>query len=280
MRWNGLSCCEYDRKSMETDGSRTNTGVRRKKEIQKSTVWNPSRKVNHLSKVIWNRKIITEFRSVSSSRIGKPVFMMEVKVSKDKHVCRYRSERNQKTKYEQSSVQDADIPVKILKEEAEYFSEWNWEWNSSEFNETICASKFPASLKFANVTPVFKQGSRNRKQNYRSVSIQPIISKIFQNHICRQLSNHFDNILSKFQSGFRKAYSPQYCPLLIIDKWKKAVDNSKVFGALLTDPSKAFGCTCHDLLVAYGLSLSSLKMIQDYLQNWKQRTKIGPLYST
>ena len=53
---------------------RTNTSVRRKKEIQKSRtvriiVWDPSRKVNHLSKVVSDRKIITEFtRSISSTR--------------------------------------------------------------------------------------------------------------------------------------------------------------------------------------------------------------------
>ena len=71
---------------------------------------------------------------------------------------------------------------------------------------------------------------------------------------------------------------------MIIDKWKKAVDNNKAFGALLTDLSKAFDCICHDLLVAklhaYGLSLPALKMIQDYLLNRKQRTKIGSSYST
>ena len=43
---------------------RTNTSVRRKKEIQKNrtvriTAWDASRKVNHLSKVVWDRKIIT-----------------------------------------------------------------------------------------------------------------------------------------------------------------------------------------------------------------------------
>ena len=52
---------------------------------------------------------------------------------------------------------------------------------------------------------------------------------------------------------------------------------------LLTDLSKAFDCICHDLLVAklhaYGLSLPTLKMIQDYLLNPKQRTKIGSSYS-
>ena len=74
---------------------RTNTSVRRKKEIQKSrtmriTVWDPSRKFNHLSKVIWDRKITTVFtRSICSTRIGKPVPMMDVKVSKDKNISRW-----------------------------------------------------------------------------------------------------------------------------------------------------------------------------------------------
>ena len=51
---------------------------------------NPSRKVNHLSNVIWDRKIIKEFtRSISSTRIGKPVLIMDVKVFKDKPICRW-----------------------------------------------------------------------------------------------------------------------------------------------------------------------------------------------
>ena len=111
------------------------------------------------------------------------------------------------------AVQDTDIPVKILKENAKYFAEYN----CLKFNEAIYASKFWASFKFANVTPAFKQGSRNQKDNYRPISILPIISKIFEKLICRQLSNHFDNILSKFQCGFRKGYRPQHCLLLMID---------------------------------------------------------------
>ena len=69
----------------------------------------------------------------------------------------------------------------------------------------------------------------------------------------------------------------------MIDKWKKAVDNNKIFGAVLIDLSKAFDCICHDLLIAklnaYGVSLPALKLIKDYLQNRKQRTKIGSSYS-
>ena len=64
---------------------------------------------------------------------------------------------------------------------------------------------------------------------------------------------------------------------------EKTVDNHNVSGAVLTDLSKAFDCICHDLLIAnlnpYGLSLSAEKLITDYLQNRKQRTKIGSIYS-
>ena len=49
-------------------------------------VWDRSRNVNYLSKVIFDRKFMTEFtRSISSTKIGKPVLMMDVKVYKDKN---------------------------------------------------------------------------------------------------------------------------------------------------------------------------------------------------
>ena len=55
-----------------------------------------------------------------------------------------------------------------------------------------------------------------------------------------------------------------------------------MFGAVVTNLSKAFDCICHDLLIgklnAYGLSLPALKLITDYLRNRKQRTKIGLIY--
>ena len=63
----------------------------------------------------------------------------------------------------------------------------------------IGSSKFPASSKFANVVQVSKQGSGNLRENERPISILPIISKTFGKLICKQLSNHFDNILAKLE---------------------------------------------------------------------------------
>ena len=96
MWWNGASHCEFDGKSMEIEtrtwsefpngGKAIVEQILASEEINKSK----SRKVNHLSKIVWDRKIITEFtRSVSSTRIGKSVLMMDVKVSKDKSISRW-----------------------------------------------------------------------------------------------------------------------------------------------------------------------------------------------
>ena len=57
----------------------------------------------------------------------------------------------------------------------------------ARFNDSVEKSNFPSSLKKANITPVFKKGDRNSKDNYRPVSILPNISKIFERCIFRQL---------------------------------------------------------------------------------------------
>ena len=126
--------------------------------------------------------------------------------------------------------QDNDLPVKILKENADYFAEFI----CIQFNDSVNSSKFPSSFKCANITPFFKNESRNHKTNYRPVSILPIVSKTFEKIMSNQLSSHFEKILSKFQCGFRKGFSTQQCLLLMLEIWKHAIDNKNVFGALLT----------------------------------------------
>ena len=63
-----------------------------------------------------------------------------------------------------------------------------------------------------------------------------------------------------------KRFSTQHCLLLMIEKWKEAVDKDQSFGALLTNLSKAFVCLLsHDLLIAKlhscEISLASLKLL-------------------
>ena len=61
-------------------------------------------------------------------------------------------------------------------------------------------------------------------------------------------------------------------------------DQGNEYGALLTDLSKAFDCLPHDLIVAklhaYGFSIESLKLINSYLTERKQRVKINDQFSS
>ena len=56
-----------------------------------------------------------------------------------------------------------------------------------------------------------------------------------------------------------------------------------MFGDLLTDLSKAFDCLSHELLAAklsaYGVEISAIRLIYDYLTNRKQKLKIENHYS-
>ena len=79
--------------------------------------------------------------------------------------------------------------------------------------------------------------------------------------------------LSKYDCGFRKGYFIQYCLLVMVEKWKSAVDKGRSFRALLTDLSKAFDCLSHELLFAklhaYGFSIATSRLIHSYLTNGK-----------
>ena len=99
-----------------------------------------------------------------------------------------------------------------------------------------------------------------------------------------QMYEYIEKFLSDYLFGYRSGYGPQYCLVAMIEMWKKALDEGKVAGAILTDLSKAFDCISHELLIAkldaYGFEKSALILIHDYLRRRMQRTKVNGSYST
>ena len=61
------------------------------------------------------------------------------------------------------------------------------------------------------------------------------------------------------------------------------MDYGGVFGAILTDLSKAFDCIPHDLLIVklekYVFQPDALNLVYDYLSNRKKRVKINETFS-
>ena len=64
---------------------------------------------------------------------------------------------------------------------------------------------FPACLKDA-IVPIFKKGDNSLPENYRPISLLPIISKIFEKCLAKQIVHYFETneLFSKSQFGFRE----------------------------------------------------------------------------
>ena len=173
-----------------------------------------------------------------------------------------------------------DIPTKVLIGSNDTVAGYL----SDIYNESLKDYSFPNSLKLADVIPIHKKDDKSLMKNYRPVSLLPIGSKLFERQLYNQFLTHIDKYLSPYIFGFRKGHSTEQCLTIMMEGWKKALDEKKFAGAILTDLSKAFDCLSHDLLIAkleaYGFSENSLKYIYSYLKDRKQRTKIESSYST
>ena len=113
--------------------------------------------------------------------------------------------------------QYSDIPTKIIKENSDIFSNFICE----SISNSIKSSNFPSCLKHADVTLLHKKSNKSLKENYRPVSILPILSKLFERGMFKQMSGFFDYIFSKYQYGFRKGFSTQQCLLALLEKMEK-----------------------------------------------------------
>ena len=171
------------------------------------------------------------------------------------------------------------IPTKILINNSDICSKYICNF----YNDFIQCSQFPNTMKKAEIIPSHKKEQKTKKENYRPVSILPSVSKIFEKNMHEDINRFMNDKLSPYLCGFRKGYNTQHCLMVMLEKWKKALDKRNIAGALLTDLSKAFDCLNHELLIAkleaYGFSYSSLNTICSYLSDRKQRTKVNNMYS-
>ena len=66
----------------------------------------------------------------------------------------------------------------------------------------------------------------------------------------KQICSYVDKFLSPYLFGFRKGHSTEQCLIKMLETWKKAIDEKKYAGAILTDLSKAFDCLNQNILLA------------------------------
>ena len=109
-------------------------------------------------------------------------------------------------------------------------------------NLSIRSGKFPSSWNVAKVTPISKSGSRSLPENYRTILVLPIASKVIEKAGQQTLKDHFEekNLLSKSQHRFIKKHSTKTVSIYFCDSVLKQMNNGKLTGAVYVDLPKAF----------------------------------------
>ena len=138
-------------------------------------------------------------------------------------------------------------------------------------NISISQGVFPSACKVAKLKPIFKKGKKTDPSNYRPISLLPSISKIIERVIHDQ-TNAFlsdEDVLYKYQSGFRGNRSTNLCLSFLTDKVLKGFDEGLLTGMILIDLQKAFNTIDHEILLqklkAIKFSESTIKWFKSYL---------------
>ena len=97
-------------------------------------------------------------------------------------------------------------------------------------NQILDTGVFPANLKIAKIIPIFKKGDRTVFNNYRPISLLPIMSKVVEKVIADQINEFFvkHKLLFDHQYGFRSGHSTEHAALELTDRIITNIDNKKV----------------------------------------------------
>ena len=145
------------------------------------------------------------------------------------------------------------------------------------FNKSIKESTIPDLWRCANVTPIFKKGTKEDPLNYRPVSLTCVLSKILETIIKNRMMIDLEEgkILIEEQHGFRSERSTTSNLIEFYNEVTKDIDNKHAVDILFFDLSKAFDTVPHTKLIEklrmLKLNVKIVDWIEDYLTGRKQR---------
>ena len=152
-------------------------------------------------------------------------------------------------------------------------------------NYSFVTSVFPQRWKTAKVTPLFKGGDPENVNNYRPISVLPVLTKVIERHVHDSLYSYLcvNNLIYSKQSGFRKRHSTETALIGIIDELLFNLDSDRVSGMILIDYCKTFDMVDHSILLqklqAYGFDNKSLIWFRSYLNERRQLVSMGNIES-
>ena len=193
-----------------------------------------------------------------------------------KYVSKIFIERELKQLKRHKATGIDDLPSNLLKDTAQEISKPI----AYIINLSQSTSIIPNEWKIAIVNPLHKSCDRENCDNYRPISILPVISKIMEKAVNSQLIEYLqtNNLLCSSQFGYRKNRSTELATTSHLDRIRKEADKGNMTGVVFIDLSKAFDTLGHSRLLAklrsYGFEEVEIEWFTNYLFGRTQRVKI------
>jgi hypothetical protein len=124
------------------------------------------------------------------------------------------------------------------------------------FNHIFTCAEFPARWG----VPIPKVAVFVKFSDYRPISLQACLSKVFEVLMAQQMEAHIrrNELLTAFQSGLRRHHSTTAAVLKVMEDIRSNMEDGQVIVLVLLNFSKAFD------MVIHGLLLCKLKNLQNY----------------
>jgi hypothetical protein len=149
------------------------------------------------------------------------------------------------------------------------------------FTRSLIEGVVPEDWRRANVTPIFKKGSKMTPGNYRPVSLTCIICKIMESLIRDKIVDHLveNELIRSSQHGFTIGKSCQTNLLEYLNTLTRLVDSGYNVDVLYLDFAKAFDKVPHQRLLlkleSHGITGKVLQWISSWLSGRQQRVVLN-----
>jgi len=113
-------------------------------------------------------------------------------------------------------------------------------------------------------------------ENYRPISLLSVFNKLLEKIVYKRVYNFLNknDVLYKYQFGFRKNYSTSMALLEIMDYCYKNIDEGQKVLGIFFNLQKAFDTVDHDILLSklynYGILGLMFDWFKSYLRDRKQ----------
>ena len=173
------------------------------------------------------------------------------------------------------------IPARLLKETSEVIAPSL----CCLFNKSLNTGTLPDEWKLANVVPVHKKGTAEYTENYRPISLLPIVSKVLERCVLNNIKCHLHQLVHSSQHGFFTGRSCTTNLIEALDNIGSLLDSGNQIDVIYLDLSKAFDKVNHELLLSklskLGFGGGLLQWFRSYLSNRRQRvTALGATSNT